>query len=168
MSEVNENIETKSPYDIVSIREKFPILKQTVNGNPLVYLDNAATTQKPKQVIDTISWYYENINANVHRGVHHLSGIATDEYEKARDKARAFINAEKNSEIIFTRGVTEGINLVASSLAGSILYEGDEVIIGARVFLGRGHLEAQVPVDTGIPRRLTRRLPPQLPSVSPE
>src|SRR5690606_1909152 len=83
----------------------------------------------PKQVIDTISWYYENINANVHRGVHHLSGIATDEYEKARDKARAFINAEKNSEIIFTRGTTEGINLVAVSLGGNIPKEGDEVII---------------------------------------
>ena len=129
MSEVNENITAKSTYDVASIREKFPILKQTVNGKPLVYLDNAATTQKPKQVIDTISWYYENINANVHRGVHHLSGIATDEYEKARDKGRVFINAEKNSEIIFTRGVTEGINLVASSLGGTILKEGDEVII---------------------------------------
>lgn len=129
MSNGNGHIVEKKDFDVTTIREQFPILKQTVNGKPLVYLDNAATTQKPKQVIDTISWYYANINANVHRGVHHLSGLATDEYEKARDKARAFINAEKNSEIIFTKGTTEGINLIASSLGGSILKEGDEVII---------------------------------------
>ena len=129
MGDQNINIEKKKAFDVKAIREKFPILKQTVNGNPLVYLDNAATIQKPKQVIDTISWYYETINSNVHRGVHHLSSLATEEYEKARDKTRSFINAEKNSEIIFTRGVTEGINLVASSLGGSILKEGDEVII---------------------------------------
>jgi cysteine desulfurase/selenocysteine lyase len=129
MNEESVNIKIGKTFNVNAIREKFPILKEIVNGNPLVYLDNAATTQKPKQVIDTISWYYENINSNVHRGVHHLSSLATDEYEKARDKARLFVNAEKNSEIIFTRGVTEGINLVASSLGGSILKEGDEVII---------------------------------------
>src|SRR5690606_41932119 len=99
MSNGNGHIVEKKDFDVATIREQFPILKQTINGKPLVSLDNAATTQKPKQVIDTISWHYENINANVHRGVHHLSGLATDRSEEARDKARTFINAEKNSEI---------------------------------------------------------------------
>ncbi|MBR2415893.1 MAG: cysteine desulfurase [Bacteroidaceae bacterium] len=111
------------------IRKEFPILTQTVYGKPLIYLDNAATTQKPQCVIDAISNAYCTINANVHRGVHHLSQVATEEFEQARSIVQQFIGAAHSHEIIFTRGTTESINLVASSFGNTFLKEGDEVII---------------------------------------
>lgn len=111
------------------IRKEFPILTQTVYGKPLIYLDNAATTQKPQCVIDAISNAYCTINANVHRGVHHLSQVATEEFEQARRTVQQFIGAAHSHEIIFTRGTTESINLVASSIGNTFLKEGDEVII---------------------------------------
>ena len=111
------------------IRKEFPILEQTVYGKPLVYLDNAATTQKPLCVIDAQSEVYTTINANVHRGVHHLSQVATEAMERARNTVKEFIGAAHSHEIIFTRGTTESINLVASSFGGTFLKSGDEVII---------------------------------------
>ena len=116
-------------YDIAKIREDFPILSREVYGKPLVYLDNAATTQKPRQVVDAMVEEYYNVNANVHRGVHYLSQRATDLHEAAREKVRAFINAGKTEEIIFTRGTTESLNLVASSFCDAFMKEGDEVIV---------------------------------------
>ena len=116
-------------YDIEKIREDFPILSRQVYGRPLVYLDNAATTQKPLQVLDAMREEYLNVNANVHRGVHYLSQQATDLHEAAREKVRQFINARKTEEIIFTRGTTEAINLVASSFCFSQMQPGDEVIV---------------------------------------
>lgn len=110
-------------------RQDFPILDQKVNGYPLVYFDNAATTQKPKAVIDALTNYYKTINSNIHRGVHYLSQKATDEFEVARRTAQAFINAPSPQEIIFTRGTTESINLIASSFGKRFLHEGDEVLI---------------------------------------
>lgn len=115
--------------DVERIRRDFPILGREVYGKPLVYLDNAATTQKPQCVIDAISEAYCNVNANVHRGIHFLSQQATDMMEAARDKVRQFIGAGSTEEIIFTRGTTESINLLASSFAQAFLKEGDEVII---------------------------------------
>lgn len=115
--------------DVERIRRDFPILGREVYGKPLVYLDNAATTQKPQCVIDAISEAYCNVNANVHRGIHFLSQQATDMMEAARDKVRQFIGAGSTGEIIFTRGTTESINLLASSFAQAFLKEGDEVII---------------------------------------
>ncbi len=115
--------------DVEKIRKDFPILGREVYGKPLVYLDNAATTQKPQCVIDSISEAYCNVNANVHRGIHFLSQQATDMMEAARDKVRGFIGAGSTEEIIFTRGTTESINLLASSFAQAFLKEGDEVII---------------------------------------
>lgn len=111
------------------IRKEFPILAQSVHGKPLIYLDNAATTQKPQCVIDSISNAYCTINANVHRGVHHLSQVATEEFEKARHTVQRFLGAAHSHEIIFTRGTTESINLVATSFGNTFLKEGDEVII---------------------------------------
>ena len=116
-------------YDINKIREDFPILSREVYGKPLVYLDNAATTQKPLMVLDAMRDEYLNVNANVHRGVHYLSQQATDLHEAAREKVRTFINAKKIEEIVFTRGTTEAINLVASSFCESQMKEGDEVIV---------------------------------------
>ncbi len=116
--------------DINKIREDFPILKRKVNGQPLVYLDNAATSQTPKQVIDVIVDYYENYNANIHRGVHALSQEATDKYEQARIKIQKHFNAAKTHEIIFTSGTTHSINLVANGFS-SILEKGDEVLVSA-------------------------------------
>lgn len=116
--------------DIKAVREDFPILKQQVNGKPLVYFDNAATAQKPKVVEKAITTYYETINANIHRGVHTLSQLATDAYEESRKKVQQHINAKEEREIIFTSGTTFGINLVASSFA-FLLQEGDEVLISA-------------------------------------
>ncbi len=116
-------------YDITKIREDFPILSREVYGKPLVYLDNAATTQKPRQVVDAMVEEYYNVNANVHRGVHYLSQRATDLHEAAREKVRAFINAGKTEEIIFTRGTTESLNLMASSFSDAFMKEGDEVIV---------------------------------------
>lgn len=115
--------------DVERIRRDFPILGREVYGKPLVYLDNAATTQKPQCVIDAISEAYCNVNANVHRGIHFLSQQATDMMEAARDKVRQFIGAGSTEEIIFTRGTTESMNLLASSFAQAFLKEGDEVII---------------------------------------
>lgn len=118
-------------FDVASIRADFPILSTQVHGKPLIYLDNAATTQKPRRVIDAVSHYYETTNANVHRGVHTLSQRATDEFEAAREAVRAFLNARDSREIVFTRGTTEGINLVAQSYAREFLAAGDEILIGA-------------------------------------
>ena len=116
-------------YDINQIRADFPILSREVYGKPLVYLDNAATTQKPLCVLDAMREEYLNVNANVHRGVHYLSQQATDLHEAAREKVRQFINANKIEEIVFTRGTTEAINLVASSFCDSHMKEGDEVLV---------------------------------------
>jgi cysteine desulfurase/selenocysteine lyase len=115
--------------DVSLIRSEFPVLHQQVYGKKLAYLDNAATTQKPQVVIDKISHYYERDNANIHRGVHALSERATAEYEAAREKLRAFLNAASTREIVFTRGTTEAINLVASSWGGTNIGAGDEVLI---------------------------------------
>ena len=115
-------------FDINNIRAQFPILNQQVNGKPLVYLDNAATSQKPISVLETWEKYYETINANVHRGIHTLSQIATEEMELARQKIQKFINAKHDYEIIFTKGTTEGINLVAYALTNQIQKD-DEIII---------------------------------------
>ena len=116
-------------YDLQEIRNEFPILQRQIYGKPLVYLDNAATTQKPRCVIEAITEAYTNVNANVHRGVHFLSQRATEQYEDARERVRRFINAKSRQEVIFTRGTTESINLVASSFGDTFLGEGDEVII---------------------------------------
>jgi len=113
------------------IRKDFPILHTMVHGHPLVYLDNAATSQKPQAVIDALVRYYEGENANIHRGVHYLSQIATEEFEKARETVRAFVNAAQTSEIIFTRGTTEAINLVAQTYGRVHVGAGDEVLITA-------------------------------------
>ena len=116
-------------FDVEKSRADFPILQEQVNGKPLVYLDNAATAQKPKQVIETLDTYYREYNSNIHRGVHTLSQKATDAYEKAREKVKAFVNANSAKEIIFTRGATEAINLVAQSFGRNTLNAGDEIII---------------------------------------
>ncbi|MFZ0455980.1 MAG: aminotransferase class V-fold PLP-dependent enzyme, partial [Ignavibacteriaceae bacterium] len=119
----------KASFDVEKIRNDFPILKELIHGKPLCYLDNAATTQKPQAVIDSIVNYYSTINSNIHRGVHYLSGSATNAYESARIKVKKFINASSEKEIIFTRGATESINLVAGSFGRNNLNEGDEIII---------------------------------------
>ena len=118
-------------FDVAKIRGDFPILSRTVYNRPLVYLDNSATTQKPRVVVDSIVREYYSENANVHRGVHFLSQQATDLYEQARGRVRTFINARSDKEIVFTRGTTESLNLVASSFGERFMGEGDEVIISA-------------------------------------
>ena len=118
-------------FDVVRWRAEFPILREHVHGHPLVYLDNAATTQKPQSVIDTLVDYYARDNANVHRGVHTLSQQATDAYEAARGKVQRFLNAAALEEIVFTRGTTDAINLVAQSFARPMLEAGDEIVISA-------------------------------------
>ncbi|MGB6157508.1 MAG: cysteine desulfurase [Acidobacteriaceae bacterium] len=118
-------------FDLERIRKDFPILHTKVHGHPLVYLDNAATSQKPRSVIDALVRYYEGENANIHRGVHYLSQIATEEFEKARETVRSFVNAAQASEIIFTRGTTEAINLVAQTYGRTHVGAGDEVLITA-------------------------------------
>ncbi|HEY8749460.1 MAG TPA: SufS family cysteine desulfurase [Tepidisphaeraceae bacterium] len=118
-------------FDVTKIRNDFPILHQQVHGHPLVYLDNAATTQKPRAVIDRLVRYYESENANIHRGVYALSQRATNAYEEAREKVARFLNAPRTQEIIFTRGTTEGINLVAASFGRRFLNPGDEIILSA-------------------------------------
>lgn len=115
--------------DLNAIRKDFPILHQQINGHPLVYLDNAASSQKPNQVIDAVADYYRQDNANIHRGVHRLSQRATDAYEGARDKVRGFLNAQSDKEIIFVRGATEAVNLVAQSFVRPQLQVGDEILI---------------------------------------
>ncbi|HAO25591.1 MAG TPA: cysteine desulfurase CsdA, partial [Methylophaga sp.] len=118
-----------SNLNINTIRADFPVLHQEINGFPLVYLDNAATSQKPRQVIEAVSHYYLHDNANIHRGVHKLSQRATDLYEAARAKVRQFVNANSDKEIIFTRGATEAINLVAQSFVRPMLQPDDEILI---------------------------------------
>jgi len=122
---------TALTIDIEKIRKQFPILQRTVNGNPLVYFDNGATSQKPQSVIDAISNYYSSLNANIHRGVHCLSQEATTVYEQAREKVRSFINAKLLHEIIFTSGTTASINTIAYSFARAFLKPGDEILISA-------------------------------------
>ena len=121
----------KQAFDPLKVRADFPILQTSVYGKPLVYLDNGATTQKPRAVIDAISRYYESQNANIHRGVYHLSQLATTLYEESREKVRKFINAAETRECIFTRGTTEGINLVAACWGRNFLKAGDEVVVSA-------------------------------------
>ena len=116
-------------YDITKVRESFPILSRTVYGKPLIYLDNGATTQKPLCVLDAMQEEYLNVNANVHRGVHWMSQQATDLHEAARETVRKFINARSTTEVVFTRGTTESLNLVASSFVEGCMKEGDEVIV---------------------------------------
>jgi cysteine desulfurase / selenocysteine lyase len=120
---------TAISLDIQKIRDQFPVLHQKVNGHPLVYFDNAATTQKPKSVIDALVHYYTHDNANIHRGIHTLAERATKAFEATREAAKSFINAPSSEEIIFTKGVTDGINLVAYSFAKTFLTSGDEIII---------------------------------------
>ena len=116
-------------YNIDEIRQDFPILGRQIYGKPLVYFDNAATTQKPRCVVEAMTEEYYNVNANVHRGVHYLSQQATDLHEEARETVRRFLNARNTSEIIFTRGTTESANLIVSSFSDAFMEEGDEVII---------------------------------------
>lgn len=117
--------------DVMKIREDFPILHQEVNGYPLVYFDNGATSQKPRQVIEAITAYYSGYNANIHRGVHTLSQRATSAYESAREEVKTFLNARSTEEIIFTKGTTEGINLIAQTWGRHYLKTGDEIVITA-------------------------------------
>ena len=123
------SVSVSKEMDIATIRDQFPILHQQVNGKPLVYFDNAATSQKPKRVIKALSEYYERDNANIHRGIHTLAERATEAYELTRKKVAKFIGANESEEIIFTKGTTDSINLVANSFSESFLKEGDEVII---------------------------------------
>ena len=118
-------------FEVEKFRKDFPVLKEKMHGKPLVYLDNAATTQKPQVVIDTVTRYYSRENANIHRGIYHLSEQATDAYEIARAKMRRFINAAFPQEIVFVRGATEGINLVAQSFGRAFIKSGDEILISA-------------------------------------
>ncbi len=120
-----------APYSVEQVRRDFPILHQQVYGHPLVYLDNAATSQKPRAVIDVISHYYESGNANIHRGVHFLSEHATEEHEAARRTVQRFLNAADKREIIFVRSATEGINLVAQTYGRKHVAAGDVVLFSA-------------------------------------
>src|SRR3989304_4466374 len=124
-------IQKPMSFDVNKIRDDFPLLHQKMNGMPLVYLDNAATTQKPRVVIDRIIKYYADENSNVHRGVYQLSMDATQDYEDSREIIKNFINARNSHEIIFTKGTTEAINLVASSFGRKFIRVGDEIIISA-------------------------------------
>jgi cysteine desulfurase / selenocysteine lyase len=126
-----QSTRTTIPFDANAVRDDFPILSERVNGKPLVYLDNAATTQKPRAVIDAITRYYESDNANIHRGVHQLSQRATRDYEAARQLACDFLRAASSNEIVFVRGATEGINLVAQTYGRAHVREGDEILITA-------------------------------------
>jgi cysteine desulfurase/selenocysteine lyase len=128
---MSANLRPATGFDVEAIRRDFPILHQQVNGKPLVYLDNAASSQRPRSVIEAISTYYERDHANVHRGVHALSQRATDAFEGARDVIRRFINAADTKEIIYTRGTTEAVNLVAQSFLRPTLQTGDEILISA-------------------------------------
>jgi len=129
MSTAPSDVSGEAGLDVERIRGDFPILQREVQGRPLVYLDNAATSQKPEAVIEAVSRYYRETNSNIHRGVHTLSEAATADYEGARDKLRAFINARSTSEIIFCRGTTEAINLVAQSYGRANVGEGDEIVV---------------------------------------
>ncbi|HWX77972.1 MAG TPA: cysteine desulfurase [Candidatus Acidoferrales bacterium] len=129
--EISQRASLRSGLDVEAIRKDFPILARKVHGRPLVYLDNGATSQKPQAVIDAVSRYYAEENSNIHRGVHYLSERATAAYEEAREKIKRFINAPKTQEIIFVRGTTEAINLVAQSYGRAFLKAGDEIIVSA-------------------------------------
>lgn len=134
MADVSDKVATTtanadSAYDVEKIRADFPILSREVNGKPLVYLDNAASAQKPRAVIDTITRTFEGEYANVHRGLHFLSNLATSNYEASREKIRGFLNAPHVDQIIFTKGATEALNLVASSFAAPMIGEGDEIVL---------------------------------------
>lgn len=129
--EISQRASLRSGLDVEAIRKDFPILARKVHGKPLVYLDNGATSQKPQTVIDAVSRYYAEENSNIHRGVHYLSERATAAYEEAREKIKRFINAPKTQEIIFVRGTTEAINLVAQSYGRTFLKAGDEIIVSA-------------------------------------
>ena len=167
--------ETVAALDVERLRADFPILDRTVHGRPLIYLDNAATTQKPRAVLDAIASYYTGFNANVHRGVNELSERATAAYEGARERVRGFFNAASTHEIIFTRNATEGINLVAQSFARPLLGPGDEVLISAMehhsnivpwqlVCAATGATVAVAPIDDRgdlILEELERRLTPR-------
>jgi cysteine desulfurase/selenocysteine lyase len=118
-------------FDVLKVREDFPILHQEVNGHPLVYFDNGATSQKPRQVIESITAYYSGYNANIHRGVHTLSQRATSAYEEAREEVKTFLNARSTEEIVFTKGTTEGINLIAQTWGRHYLKAGDEIVVTA-------------------------------------
>ena len=131
ISQQTDSLRPAKSFDVARIREDFPILKQKIHGKPLVYLDNGATSQKPQAVIDALARYYSAENSNIHRGVHSLSERATADYEAARGKVRGFINAPSDKEIVFVRGTTEAINLVAQSYARSFLKAGDEIIVSA-------------------------------------
>ena len=120
---------SKTAFDVLRIRKDFPVLSRSVNGHPLVYLDNAATSQKPTVVIQALADYYEEYNSNIHRGVHYLSQKATDAYEDARARIASFINAERPEEIVFVRGTTEAINLVAQTYGRLNIKQGDEIVI---------------------------------------
>src|SRR5215472_3942492 len=124
-----EHTTIQKGFDVESIRQQFPILNREVKGKQLVYFDNAATSQKPQSVIDALVKYYTHYNANVHRGIHTLAEEATLTMEKSRDAAQQFINAESREQIIFTRGTTEGINLVAYTWGRQNIHGGDEIII---------------------------------------
>ena len=119
-------------FDVEKIRQDFPILSRKVYGHPISYLDNGATTQKPRQVIETVRRYYEEENASIHRGIHYLSEHSTKTYEKARETVRSFINAASSSEIIFTSGATGSINSIAFSFGEKFVSKGDEVIVSER------------------------------------
>src|ERR1043165_6935425 len=123
--------------DWEAIRDDFPILKERINGQPLIYLDNAATTQKPRAVLDALRNYYERDNANVHRGIHELSNRATTAYEASRVRAAQFINARSADEIVFTRGTTEGINLIASAWGSKNIKAGDKILLTEMEQIGR-------------------------------
>lgn len=118
-----------APFDVQAVRSDFPILERTVNGHPLVYLDNAATAQKPRSVLEAVSEYYVSINSNVHRGVHRLSQDATDAYEAAREAVRRFVGASRDHEIVFTRGTTDSINLVAGTFVPTFMGKDDEILV---------------------------------------
>jgi cysteine desulfurase/selenocysteine lyase len=126
---LESEIATAAPYDVEAVRADFPILAEQIHGRPLVYLDNGASAQKPKRVLDTITRAYSHEYANVHRGLHYLSNLSTANFEKARETVRRFLNARSDAEIIFTRNATEAINLVASSYGGVHIGEGDEILL---------------------------------------
>src|SRR5437868_547153 len=127
----NDTIILEEKLDVNKIRKDFPILNSKVNGRPLIYFDNAATSQKPLFVLKAIQEYYTTINSNVHRGVHHLSQQATNAFEQSRQKVANFINASSDHEVIFTKGTTESINLVAYCFGKQFVKPGDEIIISA-------------------------------------
>jgi cysteine desulfurase/selenocysteine lyase len=131
VSQINDPTMRSNDFDVARVRQDFPILQQKIHGKPLVYFDNGATSQKPQMVIDAVSHYYSAENSNIHRGVHYLSETATVAYEAARAKVRGFLNARADKEIIFVRGTTEAINLVAQSYGRSFLKAGDEIIVSA-------------------------------------